>query len=125
MGAASSFSTKNSGHSDGATSECSSLAPYWIPEEIKHYFLHRHSASEEDDSSHKVDLALRAIGRERELPAIDDSDWSRGKCCRKPRHPDRRGHGGGHGHSARPGDRRSRDQIPRRAEGIRTAGVCR
>ncbi|KAH7974031.1 hypothetical protein HPB49_008628 [Dermacentor silvarum] len=85
-GAESSFSARGSGPSDSTPSECSSLAPYWVPEEIKHYFRHRHSGSEEDDSSRKVDAALRAIGRERELPAIDDSDWSHGKCCRKPRH---------------------------------------
>ncbi|KAL1475787.1 hypothetical protein MTO96_037025 [Rhipicephalus appendiculatus] len=72
--AESSSVAKESGRSD--KSECSSLAPYWIPEEIKHYFLHRRSECDEDDSSRKVDLGLRAIGRERELPAIDDGNWS-------------------------------------------------
>ncbi|KAH7974032.1 hypothetical protein HPB49_008629 [Dermacentor silvarum] len=77
IGAESSFNARGSGPSDSTPSECSSLAPYWVPEEIKHYFRHRHSSSEEDDSSRKVDTALRAIGRERELPEIEDSDWSR------------------------------------------------
>ncbi|KAH6921452.1 hypothetical protein HPB50_000600 [Hyalomma asiaticum] len=50
-----SSSRKSSKHSDGASkSECSSLAPYWVPDEIKHYFRHRHSASDEDDSSRKL-----------------------------------------------------------------------
>ncbi|XP_065301951.1 uncharacterized protein [Dermacentor albipictus] len=84
VGAESSSSARGGGRSaDGAASECSSLAPYWMPEEIKHYFRHRHS--EEDDSSRKVDAALHAIGRERELPAIDDREWFR-KCCRKRQH---------------------------------------
>ncbi|KAL3184220.1 hypothetical protein MRX96_032334 [Rhipicephalus microplus] len=75
---------KDSSRSD--KSECSSLAPYWIPEEIKHYFLHRHPDSGEDDSSRKVDLGLRAIGLERELPAVDDSNWAQRRCFRKPLH---------------------------------------
>ncbi|KAL1480134.1 hypothetical protein MTO96_051285, partial [Rhipicephalus appendiculatus] len=86
VGAVSSFSDRESSRSDTHASECSSLAPYWIPEEIKHYFRHRHS--EEDESSGKTDVALREIGLERELPAIDDSNWSRwaGTWCRNPRH---------------------------------------
>ncbi|XP_054922608.1 uncharacterized protein [Dermacentor andersoni] len=84
VGAVSSFSARQSGRSDTHASECSSLAPYWMPDEIKHYFRHRHS---EEDSSGKTDVALREIGRERELPAIDDSDWSgwRAKWCFNPR----------------------------------------
>ncbi|KAH6923113.1 hypothetical protein HPB50_022252 [Hyalomma asiaticum] len=82
-----SSSRRSSKHSDGASkSECSSLAPYWVPDEIKHYFRHRHSASDEDDSSRKVDAALQAIGLERELPTIDSGDWPRRKLCRKPLH---------------------------------------
>ncbi|KAH6921451.1 hypothetical protein HPB50_000599 [Hyalomma asiaticum] len=82
-----SSSRRSSKHSDSASkSECSSLAPYWVPDEIKHYFRHRHSASDEDDSSGKVDAALQAIGRERELPTIDSGDWPRRKFCRKPLH---------------------------------------
>ncbi|KAL1467128.1 hypothetical protein MTO96_026286 [Rhipicephalus appendiculatus] len=87
VGAASSFSARESGRSDTHASECSSQAPYWIPDQIKHYFRHRHS--QEDDSSGKTDLALREIGLERELPAIDDSSssrWARLKWCRNPRH---------------------------------------
>ncbi|KAH6938991.1 hypothetical protein HPB50_015445 [Hyalomma asiaticum] len=74
IGAVSSFSARDSVRSDSHASECSSLAPYWIPDQIKHYFRHRHS---EEDNSDKTDLALRAIGLERELPAIDDTDWAR------------------------------------------------
>ncbi|KAL3247846.1 hypothetical protein MRX96_056916 [Rhipicephalus microplus] len=86
LGAVSSFSSTQSCHSETHASECSSLAPYWIPDDIKHYFRHRHS--EEDDSSEKTDVALRQIGLERELPAIDDSIWSRWArtWCRDPRH---------------------------------------
>ncbi|KAH8032828.1 hypothetical protein HPB51_002982 [Rhipicephalus microplus] len=86
LGAVSSFSSTQSCHSETHASECSSLAPYWIPDDIKHYFRHRHS--EEDNSSEKTDVALRQIGLERELPAIDDSIWSRWArtWCRDPRH---------------------------------------
>ncbi|XP_075740442.1 uncharacterized protein LOC142786693 isoform X2 [Rhipicephalus microplus] len=88
VGAVSSISAKENGRSDTHASECSSLAPYWIPEQIKHYFRHRHS-QEEEDSSGKTDVALRAIGLERELPAIDDSSssrWVQLDWCRHPQH---------------------------------------
>ncbi|XP_065311577.1 uncharacterized protein [Dermacentor albipictus] len=84
VGPVSSLGAGQSGRSDTHASECSSLAPYWMPDEIRHYFRHRHW---EEDSSGKTDVALREIGRERELPAIDDSDWSgwRAKWCHNPR----------------------------------------
>ncbi|XP_049517080.1 uncharacterized protein LOC125942873 [Dermacentor silvarum] len=76
VGAVSSFSVKGSARSS-RSSECSSLAPYWVPEEVKHYFRHRHPATDDGEvSSQKTDAALREIGRERELPAADDSHWS-------------------------------------------------
>ncbi|KAL1426225.1 hypothetical protein MTO96_018410 [Rhipicephalus appendiculatus] len=77
--------SRNSARETGTVSGVS-LAPYWIPDEIKHYFRHRHS--EEDDSSRKTDVALREIGLERELPAINGKNCSRWAAtwCRNPRH---------------------------------------
>ncbi|KAH7955576.1 hypothetical protein HPB52_001382 [Rhipicephalus sanguineus] len=88
VGATSSFSATETRRSDTHASECSSLAPYWIPDQIKHYFRHRHS-EENGDSSGKTDVALREIGLERELPAIEDTNssrWARVKWFRNPRH---------------------------------------
>ncbi|KAH6946362.1 hypothetical protein HPB50_013072 [Hyalomma asiaticum] len=84
-GARSSFSIKGSARSS-RESECSSLAPYWVPDEIKHYFRHRHSELHcNESSSQKNDAALQEIGNERELSGDDESGWI-GKCCRDRRH---------------------------------------
>ncbi|KAL1433189.1 hypothetical protein MTO96_012775 [Rhipicephalus appendiculatus] len=77
-----------SGAADAALArpECSSLAPYWIPEQIKHYFRHRHSATDGGEiSSQKTDAALHEIGNEMELSADDESGWM-DKCCRDRRY---------------------------------------
>lgn len=70
---------------DGGSFECSSGAPYWIPDDIKHYFVHRHSLAgmgrdSSSSSSRHTDWALREIGRERELPTDDGNSWSRLAC---------------------------------------------
>ncbi|KAL1477936.1 hypothetical protein MTO96_035351 [Rhipicephalus appendiculatus] len=67
---------------DGGSFECSSAAPYWIPDDIRHYFVHRHSLAgmgggADSSSSRHTDWALREIGRERELPTDEGNSWSR------------------------------------------------
>lgn len=73
-----------------SASECSSLAPYWIPDEIKHYFVHRHSPNpeDEDDDTRRIDKALREIGLERELPTDEYSGrpWWRELCSSLPQY---------------------------------------
>lgn len=90
----SSFSSRESGRSqsmvvdEASSSGCSSLAPYWIPEEIKHYFVHHHSeAAKRDYDSRIADKALRDIGLERELSTGDGSHWSKWSdpCLHVPR----------------------------------------
>lgn len=90
----SSFSSNESGLSgsvvsgETSSSGCSSLAPYWIPEQVKHYFVHHHyKAAKKNSDSRIIDKALREIGLERELSTGDGSHWSKWSdpCPRLPR----------------------------------------
>lgn len=78
----SSFSSRQCGRSvstvtgEASSSGCNSLAPYWIPEEVKHYFVHHHSeAAKKSSNSRITDKALFEIGLERELSTGDGSHW--------------------------------------------------